>query len=150
MSQATRHLPTFDLAVSGGGRLTSKDLEGKRCVLYFYPKDDTPGCTIEAGEFTALRPQFERKGVTVYGVSPDSASSHDRFVAKCDIGVDLISDPDKVLCNAFDVWKEKSMMGRTYMGVERSTFLISANGDVEREWIKVSAPGHAQEVLDSI
>ena len=143
-------LPTFDLATSGGGRLTSSNLEGKRAVLYFYPKDDTTGCTLEAREFTKLLPQFAKKGVAVYGVSPDSEKSHDRFTAKCDIGFPLISDPDRSLCEAFGVWVEKSMYGRKYMGVERSTFIVGADGRVAREWRKVKVNGHAAEVLAAL
>jgi peroxiredoxin Q/BCP len=143
-------LPRFDLATSGGGRLSSKQLAGKRAVLYFYPKDDTSGCTLEAHEFTSLLPRFKRKGVAVYGVSPDSATSHDRFTTKCGIAYPLISDPDKQLCSAMGVWVEKSMYGRKYMGVERSTFLIGADGAVEKQWRKVKPAGHAAEVLASL
>ena len=140
-------LPDFDLELSGGGRLRAADLRGRRGVLYFYPKDDTSGCTLEAREFTALGDDFSKAGVAVYGVSPDSAGSHDRFIAKCDLGIPLVADPDRVLIGAFDLWKEKSLYGRTYMGVERSTFLIGPDGTVEQEWRKVKVPGHAAEVL---
>jgi thioredoxin-dependent peroxiredoxin len=143
-------LPAFDLGTSGGGRLRAADLHGKRAVLYFYPKDDTTGCTLEAREFTALAPEFARRGVAVYGVSPDSERSHDRFVAKCDIGFPLIADPDKSLCEAFGVWVEKSMYGRKYMGVERSTFLVGADGRVEKTWRKVKPSGHAADVLAAL
>src|SRR5438445_225594 len=105
-------LPDFDLEISDGKRLRNEDLRGRRTVLYFYPKDNTPGCTVEAHEFTKLHDAFKKKGVEVYGVSPDSMESHAKFTKKCEIGVPLISDPDRVLCQAFDVWKEKSMMGR--------------------------------------
>src|SRR5437660_7532518 len=100
-------LPAFDLATSGGDRLRAADLGGGRAVLYFYPKDDTSGCTLEAREFTTLLPEFRKHGVAVYGVSPDSEKSHDRFAGKCDIGFPLISDPDRALCEAFGVWVEK-------------------------------------------
>src|SRR5579864_9479055 len=143
-------LPDFDLATGGGGRLRSADLTGRRTVLYFYPKDDNTGCTLEAREFTALLPEFAKRGAQVIGVSPDSERSHDRFTAKCLIGFPLLSDPDKQLCDAFGVWVEKSMYGRTYMGVERSTFLIAADGTVEREWRKVKASGHASQVLATL
>jgi peroxiredoxin Q/BCP len=143
-------LPKFDLATGGGGRLSASDLRGQRAVLYFYPKDDTSGCTLEAREFTKLLPQFKKKGVAVYGVSPDSEKSHDRFTAKCDIGFPLISDPDRALCEAFGVWVEKSMYGRKYMGVERSTFLIGDDGKVEKAWRKVKPSGHAAEVLAAL
>ena len=143
-------LPEFDLEVSVGGRLSLEDLRGRRSVLYFYPKDDTGGCTIEAHEFTELHDKFLEHGVEVYGVSPDSMESHAKFVNKCEIGVPLISDPDKVLCTAFEVWKEKSLYGKTYMGVERSTFMLSPDLEVEHEWRQVAPLGHAREVLDSI
>ena len=143
-------LPAFDLATSGGGRMSSADLAGRRTVLYFYPKDDTTGCTLEAREFTRLLPEFAKRKVQVVGVSPDSERSHDRFVAKCSIGFPLISDPDKSLCDAFGVWVEKSMYGRKYMGVERSTFLLGADGRIEREWRKVKVNGHADEVLAAL
>ena len=143
-------LPDFDLETGGGGRLSAAALRGRRTVLYFYPKDDTSGCTLEAREFTALVGEFAERGVAVYGVSPDPVRSHDRFTAKCDIGFPLVSDPDKALCAAMGVWVEKSMYGRTYMGVERSTFVVAPGGTVERAWRKVKVPGHAAEVLASI
>jgi len=143
-------LPKFDLATSGGGRLASANLKGKRAVLYFYPKDDTTGCTLEAREFTRLLPEFAKKGVAVYGISPDSEKSHDRFTAKCEIGFPLISDPDRALCEAFGVWVEKSMYGRKYMGVERSTFLVGDDGRIEQAWRKVKPSGHAAEVLAAL
>lgn len=143
-------LPEFDLPTSAGGRVRSSELVGGRTVLYFYPKDDTSGCTLEAREFTALLDDFAGKRVRVLGVSPDSAASHDRFTAKCAIGFPLVSDPDKALAAVFGVWVEKSMYGRSYMGIERSTFLIGADGRVEREWRKVKASGHAREVLKAL
>jgi peroxiredoxin Q/BCP len=143
-------LPTFDLATGGGGRMSSAGMSGHRTVLYFYPKDDTTGCTLEAREFTKLLAQFTKKGVQVVGVSPDSEKSHDRFTAKCDIGFPLISDPDRALCEAFGVWVEKSMYGRKYMGVERSTFLVGTDGKVEKAWRKVKPSGHAAEVLAAL
>ncbi|MGO8687203.1 MAG: peroxiredoxin [Candidatus Dormibacteria bacterium] len=146
----TRALPDFDLQLGGGGRLRRDDLAGRRTLLYFYPKDDTPGCTVEGQEFTQLRPEFERAGVAVYGVSPDSAESHDRFRAKCELGVTLISDPDRTLIDSFGLWVTKSLYGRTYMGVERSTVLIGPDGRVEREWRAVKPQGHASEVLAAL
>ena len=147
---AGQKIPDFDLATSGGGRLCSGDLRGSRTVLYFYPKDDTTGCTLEAREFTALLPRFAAHGVRVIGISPDSAHSHDRFSSKCAIGFPLISDPDTKLATAFGTWVEKSMYRRTYMGIERSTFLVAADGTVEKEWRKVKASGHAQQVLAAL
>ncbi len=146
---ATTALPEFDLELGGGGRLRRDDLLGHRTVLYFYPKDDTPGCTIEGREFTALLDDFRAAGVDVYGVSPDSQRSHERFAAKCDLGIPLISDPDKVLIGGLGLWVEKSMYGRTYNGVERSTFLVGDQGTVECEWHAVKAGGHAAEVLEA-
>ena len=145
----TAHLPDFDLELGGGGRLRRGDLVGHRTVLYFYPKDDTPGCTIEGREFTTLLHEFTSAGVGVYGVSADSPESHERFAAKCDLGIPLVSDPDHVLVDALGLWVEKTMYGRTYQGIERSTFLVGADGEVEREWRAVSAPGHAADVLQA-
>jgi len=143
-------LPDFDLALSGGDRLRRSDLRGRRSLLYFYPADDTPGCTLEAREFTGLRADFERVGVDVYGVSPDSESSHERFIAKCELGIPLVSDPERRLIDAFGLWIEKSRQGRTYMGVLRSSFLIGPDLGVEREWRGVTAQGHAAEVLAAV
>jgi len=142
-------LPDFDLERGGGKRLRRDDLLGRRTLLYFYAKDDTPGCTLEGREFTALLGDFRAAGIDVYGVSPDSVRSHDRFAAKCDLGIPLISDPDRVLIDALGLWVEKSRYGRTYRGVERSTFLVGATGDVEKEWRKVTAGGHAAAVLEA-
>ncbi|HET9051955.1 MAG TPA: peroxiredoxin [Candidatus Dormibacteraeota bacterium] len=147
---AGQKLPDFDLPTSAGGRVGSSDLLGRRTVLYFYPKDDTPGCTVEAHEFTTLVDDFRARGVDVFGVSPDSPSSHDRFVKKCELGVPLISDQERVLCEALGVWQQKSFAGRTYMGVVRSTFLVGPDGTVEQEWRQVRAPGHAAAVLASL
>ncbi len=140
---ATTPLPDFDLALGGGRRLRRDDLLGKRTVLYFYPEDDTPGCTIESHEFTRLLDDFRAAGVDVYGVSPDSPESHERFAAKCDLGVSLISDPDHVLIGALGVWRD------TKKEVERSTFLVGDAGAVEREWRAVRARGHAAQVLEA-
>jgi peroxiredoxin Q/BCP len=142
-------LPDFDLELGGGKRLRRDDLLGRRTLLYFYAKDDTTGCTLEGREFTALFGDFRAAGIDVYGVSPDSVRSHDRFAAKCDLGIPLISDPDRVLIDALGLWVEKSRYGRTYRGVERSTFLVGATGDVEKEWRAVTAGGHAAAVLEA-
>ena len=150
MADDRRVIPDFDLALSGGGRLRRADLEGRRTVLYFYPKDDTTGCTLEAREFSALADDFAGRGVRVYGVSPDSERSHDRFITKCSLGIPLVSDPEHVLIESLGVWVEKHFMGKTYMGAERSTFLIDPDGTVEREWRAVKAPGHAAEVLSTV
>ena len=149
MPAGTR-VPDFDLETSGGGKLTRGDLHGRQTVLYFYPKDDTPGCTLEGQEFTRLRNEFQAKGVDVFGVSPDSPRSHDRFAEKCSLGIPLVSDPQRVLIEGLGLWREKTFAGRTYMGVERSTFLIGPDGVVQREWRAVKAPGHAAEVLEAV
>jgi peroxiredoxin Q/BCP len=143
-------LPDFDLETSGGERVTNADLEGHRTLLYFYPKDDTPGCTVEGQEFTRLNDAFAEAGVTVYGVSPDSPKKHQRFIEKCSLGIPLISDPDRRLIESQGLWVEKKFMGREYMGVARSTLLIGPDGTIEREWRDVKPTGHAAEVLETI
>jgi peroxiredoxin Q/BCP len=142
-----RALPDFDLELTDGTRLTRDGLAGKRTLLYFYPKDNTPGCTIEGRDFSRLLDEFRGTGVDVLGVSPDSVKSHQKFTESCDLSVPLISDPDRLLCEALDVWVQKSMMGKKYMGVERSTFLVGPDGRVEKSWREVKAQGHAEEVL---
>lgn len=141
--------PKMDLPRDGGGNVSLAELAGKKVVLYFYPKDDTSGCTTEALDFTALSGEFAKAGAVVVGVSPDPVKAHDKFIAKHDLGVILASDEDKTVLEAYGVWKEKSMYGRQYMGVERSTFLIDAGGRIARIWSKVKVKGHAQEVLDA-
>jgi peroxiredoxin Q/BCP len=143
-------LPDFDLETSGGDHMTNADLEGRRTVLYFYPKDDTPGCTIEGQEFTKLNDAFAEAGVTVYGVSPDSLKKHQRFIEKCSLGIALISDPERLLIESQGLWVEKKYMGRQYMGVARTTLLIGPDGTIEREWRDVKPSGHAAEVLESV
>ena len=141
--------PQFDLPRDGGGNVSLAGLAGKIVVLYFYPKDDTSGCTTEAIDFTALSKDFDKAGAVVVGMSPDPVKAHDKFVAKHDLGVILASDEDKATLEAYGVWKEKSMYGRSYMGVERSTFLIGRDGKIARVWRKVKVPGHAKEVLEA-
>ena len=140
-------VPPFELPADDGTVVSSEGLRGKRYVLYFYPKDDTPGCTAQA---CGLRDSWDRvadTGIEVFGVSPDSVASHEKFKDKMSFPFDLLSDEDKKLCELFGVWKEKSMYGRKYMGVERSTFLIDGGGVLRQEWRKVKVPGHADEVL---
>lgn len=139
----------MNLPRDGGGNVSLAELAGKKVVLYFYPKDDTSGCTTEALDFTALADDFAAAGAVVVGVSPDPVKAHDKFVAKHNLGVILASDEEKTVLEAYGVWKEKSMYGRQYMGVERSTFLINANGEIARIWRKVKVKGHAQEVLEA-
>lgn len=139
--------PAFSLATDGGERVSLKDLTGKPIVLYFYPKDDTSGCTREAVAFTALLPKFSRLGVAVIGVSKDSVESHAKFKAKHELGVVLGADPDGKVVQSYGCWVEKSLYGRKYMGIDRSTFLIDPKGKISRIWRKVKVPGHAEEVL---
>ena len=141
--------PQFDLPRDGGGNVSLADLSGKIVVLYFYPKDDTSGCTTEAIDFTSLSEDFDKAGAVVVGMSPDPVKAHDKFVAKHGLGVILASDEDKATLEAYGVWKEKSMYGRSYMGVERSTFLIGRDGKIARVWRKVKVAGHAKEVLEA-
>ena len=139
--------PDFALPAEDGETLKLSALKGKPAVLYFYPKDDTSGCTMEAKDFSRLAPDFRKAGVEVIGVSPDSVESHQKFRKKYDLAVRLAADADKATANAYGVWVEKSMYGRKYMGVERSTFLIDKAGRIARSWRKVKVPGHAEEVL---
>jgi thioredoxin-dependent peroxiredoxin len=141
--------PDFDLPRDGGGALSLSGLNGRKVALYFYPKDDTSGCTAEAIDFSALKAEFEKAGTVVIGISPDSIKSHDKFKAKHDLAVDLVADEERKTLEDYGVWVEKSMYGRKYMGVERSTFLIGADGRIARIWRKVKVPGHAQQVLDA-
>ncbi len=142
--------PAFDLSSAGGGRVNLSHLKGKRVVLYFYPKDDTAGCTQEALNFTEKADMFAAKGAVVIGISKDSVSSHDKFTAKYGLKVQLASDPEGAACEAYGVWVEKSMYGRTYMGIERATFLIGKTGRIEHVWRKVKVKGHADEVLAAL
>lgn len=141
--------PGVELPTDSGEALALSRLKGKPIVLYFYPKDDTSGCTAEAKDFSKLMSDFRKVGVEVIGVSPDSVESHQKFRKKYDLSVQLASDPDKAVATAYGVWVEKSMYGRKYMGVERSTFLIDKTGRIARSWRKVKVPGHAAEVLEA-
>lgn len=151
MSELVEHMPApdFDLPRDGGKTVKLSDFKGKKVVLFFYPKDDTSGCTKEAIGFTDLLSEFEAAGTVVMGMSPDPAKKHDKFIAKHDLGVILASDEDKTTLEAYQVWKEKSMYGKKYMGVERSTFLIDQEGIVQKVWRKVKVPGHVDDVLAS-
>lgn len=142
--------PDFTLPRDGGEMLSLSALRPKAVVLYFYPKDDTSGCTREAVDFTALGAEFAAAGAMVVGVSKDSAAKHDKFVAKHALGVALVSDEDSDLCERYGVWVEKSMYGKSYMGIERASFLIDGAGAVRAIWRKVKVPGHAAEVLDAV
>jgi peroxiredoxin Q/BCP len=142
-----RVVPDFTLPASGGEDWSLKGARGRNLVIYFYPKDDTPGCTLEGEGFRDLQAAFAKAKTQVVGISPDSVASHDKFCAKKGFQFPLLSDADKKVCELFGVWREKSMYGRKYMGVERSTFLIDAQGKLRREWRKVKVNGHAAEVL---
>jgi thioredoxin-dependent peroxiredoxin len=139
--------PDFALPTGGGGHVRLAGYKGRAVVLYFYPKDDTSGCTAEAIAFSGLKAKFDTAGAAVVGVSPDSAASHARFKDKHRLAVELAADPERAAIEAYGVWKEKSMYGRKYFGVERSTFLIDREGRIARIWRKVKVPGHAEEVL---
>lgn len=141
--------PDFTLPRDGGGSVTLSDLRPGKVVLYFYPKDDTPGCTLEAQDFTALKSQFDANDTTVIGISKDSAAKHDKFCKKYGLSVTLASDENGSTCEDYGVWTEKSMYGKTYMGIERTTFLIDGTGKIARIWNKVSVKGHADEVLEA-
>jgi peroxiredoxin Q/BCP len=142
--------PDFTLPRDGGGEITLSELRPKAVVLYFYPKDDTSGCTKEAIAFTGLAPDFEAAGAVVVGVSKDSVAKHDKFIAKHDLGVVLASDEASDVCESYGVWKEKSMYGKKFMGIERSTFLIDGEGRIVQSWAKVKVPGHAEAVLEAV
>ena len=141
--------PDFSIETTQGQKkLTS--YKGKHLVLYFYPKDDTPGCTNEAKDFSSLSIQFEAAGTKILGISRDTLAKHQKFIAKHELKIELGSDEDGVLCEAYGVWVEKNMYGRTYMGIARSTFLIDPKGRISRIWPNVRVKGHAQDVLDSL
>jgi peroxiredoxin Q/BCP len=139
--------PDFNLESDGGGHVRLSDLAGKTVVVYFYPKDDTSGCTLEAVDFTKAAKAFAKAGAVVIGISPDTAKSHDKFKKKHGLGVVLAADPDHQAIDAYAVWVEKSMYGRKYMGVERSTFLVGPDRRIIQEWRKVRVPGHVEAVL---
>ena len=139
--------PDFTMPTDGGGRLTLSRLEGNNVILYFYPKDDTTGCTKEACGFRDALPHFAKANAVVIGVSRDSVASHDRFKARHDLPFALVSDEDGTVCQAYGTWVKKSMYGRTYMGVERATFLVDKQGKLRGIWRRVKVPGHVEEVL---
>lgn len=143
-------VPLFTVPSTGGTQFSLGDKKGKRIVLYFYPKDATPGCTIEGHEFTKLESQFRDANTEVYGVSRDSLESHEKFKEKECYSIELLSDENSQLCEIFDVIKDKNMYGKMVKGIERSTFIIDGEGRLQKEWRKVKAEGHAQEVLDFI
>ena len=149
MLEAGTPAPDFSAPRDGGEIVTLSGLKGGPVVLYFYPKDNTPGCTMEALDFTALNAEFKAAGVTVIGISRDSVAKHEKFCAKHDLGIALVSDEDGAICEAYGTWGEKVMLGRRYMGIHRATFLIGADGVIARVWPKVKVKGHAAEVLEA-
>ena len=144
-----RKIPQFSAASTSGGSFAPDQAAGKNLVIYFYPRDNTPGCTREGEDFRDLAADFRKARTVIVGVSPDSLESHRKFRAKMKFPFELLSDPDRKLCATFDVIREKSLYGRKFMGVERSTFLIDAAGVLRAEWRKVKVPGHAAAVLDA-
>ena len=141
--------PDFKLVDDQGETVQLAKLKGRQVVVYFYPKDDTSGCTAEAKDFSCLAGAFAEAGVELVGISPDSVKSHEQFKRKHDLSVRLLADESRAAAEAYGVWVEKSMYGRKYMGVERSTFLIEASGRIAKSWRKVKVPGHAEEVLEA-
>ncbi len=142
--------PNFKLPKDGGGEIELETLRGKNVVLYFYPKDDTSGCTNQAIQFSEKKDEFNAKNAIIIGVSKDSIKSHDKFKAKYDLKIDLLSDEELNVANSYGTWVEKSMYGRKYMGMDRSTFLIDADGKIKKIWRKVKIPGHIDEIFKSI
>ena len=141
-------IPTFEMAATGSGSVSNSDFDGKTWVLYFYPKDDTPGCTKEAIGFTEKLSVFQAAGVSILGVSKDTLAKHEKFVTKHDLGIQLASDEGD-FCERMGVWVEKKMYGKTYFGIERATFLVGADGTVKEVWRKVKVPGHVEAVLEA-
>jgi peroxiredoxin Q/BCP len=144
-----KKIPRFEAVATGNRMISSETLLGSPFVLYFYPKDDTPGCTMEGQDFRDHFSKFRRLKVEIFGVSRDGLSSHEKFKSKLDFPFDLISDPDEQLCRVFDVIREKNMYGRKVLGVERSTFLVDGEGVLRNEWRKVKVTGHVEDVLDA-
>jgi peroxiredoxin Q/BCP len=142
--------PDFTLPTNGGGTLSLSDYRGEKVVLYFYPQDNTPTCTLQAIDFSGKAAEFKSAGAVVIGVSPDSAKSHDKFCAKHDLSIPLVSDENHEAVNAYGVWREKKTFGRTYMGVVRSTFLIDADGKIAGIWDGVKLKGHIEAVLEAV
>ncbi len=147
--QIGKPAPAFELPATGDKKISQQDYKGKHLVIYFYPKDSTPGCTTEGQNFRDLYPEFQKANTEIIGVSRDSVRSHENFKAKQSFPFDLVSDPDEMLCKAYDVIKLKKLYGREYMGVERSTFLIDSSGKLREEWRKIKVKGHAEAVLEA-
>ena len=150
MSLEGKKCPAFSGDATGGTVLSNKDFEGKNFVIFFYPKDNTPGCTLEGQDFRDNHKKFLKLDTEILGVSRDSIKSHENFVSKQDFSFQLLSDPDEIMCKAFDVMREKSMYGKKYIGVDRSTFLVNSKGIVTKEWRSVKVKGHVDEVLEAL
>ena len=142
--------PDFTIPNQDGKSVNLDDLSGKWAVIYFYPRDDTPGCTVEANEFTELYSKFEDNNAVVIGVSPDNEAKHCKFIDKYELKVELLADTEKTMLSDYGVWQEKSMYGKTYMGVVRTTYLINPDGQISEAWPKVKAKGHAEAVLNRL
>jgi len=149
-SALNKIVPEFSAAMTGGRTFTLSDYKGKKIVLYFYPKDNTPGCTTEGLQFRDLYPQFQAANCEIFGISRDSIRSHEGFKAKLELPFELISDPDETVCIMFNVMKMKNMYGKQVRGIERSTFIIDESGKLVKEWRGVKVPGHIDEVLESV
>jgi len=150
MPEISQPAPDFTLPATGGGDITLSALKGKAVVLFFYPRDDTPGCTKEAIGFSADLAAFETAGARVFGISRDTMAKHDKFTAKHDLTVPLLSDETGSVTESYGVWVEKNMYGKKSMGIERATYLIAADGTIARIWRKVKVPGHVDEVLEAV
>jgi len=150
MLEEGKKAPAFSLFNQDGNKISLKDISGKKIVLYFYPKDDTSGCTKEACSFRDVFPKFKKSDAIILGVSPDSVKSHKKFAEKYDLNFDLLADEDKKVVQLYNVWKEKSMYGKKYMGVERTTFIIDEKGKIKKIFSKVKVDGHEKEVLEAL
>ena len=150
MPELSQPAPDFSLPVTGGGTVSLADLKGTPVVLFFYPRDDTPGCTKESIGFSEHLADFEAVGAKVFGISRDTIAKHDKFTAKHDLTVPLLSDENGEMTEAYGVWVEKNMYGKKSMGIERATYLIDAQGDIAKIWRKVKVPGHVEAVLDAV
>ncbi|MBM1309765.1 peroxiredoxin [Sulfitobacter mediterraneus] len=150
MPELSQPAPDFSLPVTGGGTVSLADLKGTPVVLFFYPRDDTPGCTKESIGFSEHLADFEAAGAKVFGISRDTMAKHDKFTAKHDLTVPLLSDENGEMTEAYGVWVEKNMYGKKSMGIERATYLIDAQGDIAKIWRKVKVPGHVEAVLDAV
>jgi thioredoxin-dependent peroxiredoxin len=150
MPEVSQPAPDFTLPSTGGKDVTLSALKGQPVVLFFYPRDDTPGCTKESVGFSESREAFAEAGAMVFGISKDSMASHEKFAAKRELNIPLLSDENGTTCEDYGVWKEKNMYGKKYMGIERTTYLIAADGTIARIWNKVKVPGHVDAVLEAV